>query len=206
MIKLYGVIRSRSNRPHWVLEEIGVPYEFYQLDFTKGDNRSEHFLDLNPSGKMPVLVDGDFVLTESAAICTYLGEKYPESGLVPTGAVERANYNRWMSFVISELEQPLWTAGKHKFALPEEHRVAEIFPTTQYEFAKAAELLKQAMQGEYFLGDSFTILDIMIAHTLRWANRFKFELDDTLTSFMERMESRDAFQRMLATKTLEIPR
>ena len=66
------------------------------------------FLEINPAGKLPVLVDGDAVLTESIAIVLYLGEKYPERGLLPTGRGQRAEVDRWILFAATELEQPLW--------------------------------------------------------------------------------------------------
>ena len=208
MIELYGVVRSRSNRAMWALEEIGADYAFYQLDFSKGDHRSDFFLSLNPAGKMPTLRDGDFVLTESGAICNYLGERFSDSGLVPQGGTkERALYDQWMFFVISELEQPLWTKGKHKFALPQEQRVPAIFETTIYEWKRAFNLLCSGFQGPYFLGDNFTMVDIMVAHTLRWAIVFEYPVDNqAMLDYLERMEARPAWGRMAEKEKLEISR
>ena len=207
MIKLYGVIRSRSNRPHWALEELEVPYEFYQLDFSKGDNKSNFFLNLNPAGKMPVLEDGELVLTESGAICNYLGEKYPEKQLIPKDPVARARYDEWMFFLQTELEQPLWTSGKHRFALPEERRLQNIEGLVHWEFERAALLFSQRLADRDYLLDQFSIVDIVAAHTLRWARGFKFPINHAnLENYLERMEQRPAFQRMLETKTHEIPR
>jgi len=139
MLQLYGVIRSRANRPHWALEEIGAPYTYYQLDFSKGDNRSDYFLKINPGGKIPVLVDGDLVVTESGAICNYLGEKYPAKKLTPpSGTRERATYDQWLMFVLTESEQPLWTNGKHRFALPEDERVPAVLDTAFCESERAS--------------------------------------------------------------------
>jgi glutathione S-transferase len=203
------VIRSRANRPHWALEEIGTPYTYYQLDFTKGDHRSENFLKMNPAGKMPVLVDGDLVLSESGAICNYLGEKFPESKLTPpSGTHDRAHYDQWMMFVLTELEQPLWTNGKHRFALPEAWRVPRVLETATFEFARAADVLSKGLgQREFLVGNSFTMADILAAHTLRWAVVFEFELaHDNLSAYLARMESRPAFARMREAKTRPFPR
>ncbi len=209
MIKLFGFFPSRSNRPHWALEEIGEPYAFYQLDFTKGDQQSAFYLNLNPSGKVPALQDGGLVLTESGAICNYLGEKFPEKNLVPkSGTHERASYDQWLLFVLTELEQPLWTKGKHTFALPKDKRVPAVIDTAVWEFSQAAALLSQGLgDREFMVGNHFTMVDIFVTHTLRWAVNFKFQLaHPNLSAYQERMEQRPAYQRMREAKTLEIPR
>jgi glutathione S-transferase len=122
-MKLYGHPNSRATRAMWALEEVAAEYEYVHVDLKTGQGRSDAYLALNPAGKVPTLVDGDLVITESAAICLYLGDKFPESGLVPpSGSTERAECDRWVSFAISELEQPLWTIAKHRFVLPEESK------------------------------------------------------------------------------------
>ena len=208
MIKLFGFVPSRSNRPHWALEEIGEPYEFYQLDFSKGDHRSEFFLKLNPAGKVPALQDGDLTLTESGAICNYLANLYPEHRLIPyEGSKNRALYDQWLMFILTELEQPLWVKGKHSFALPEDKRVPQIFDTAVWEFERAVALLSQGLgDREFMVGPQFTMVDIMAAHTLRWALKFKFPVEHpNLLAYLDRMEQRPAFARVWQTKALSIP-
>lgn len=199
MLTLYGFLRSRSNRPHWALEELEVPYTFVQLDFNAGDHRSEKFLALNPGGKVPVLVDGDFVLTESAAICTYLGDRFPEKGMTPAPATrERALYDQWMLFIQSELEQPLWSKGKHSFALPEDYRIPAMLDTALYEFQRPLQITADALgERQWMIGDRLTMVDLLLAHTLRWAVNFKFPVEQqNLLDFLERMEQRPAYQRL----------
>ena len=130
-MKLYGCTNSRSLRAAWALEEAGAPYDYAHVDLFKGEGRRPAFLDLNPAGKLPVLVDGDLNLTESVAIVTYIGERYPASKLVPDGTPARADYLRWCSFVITELEQPVWTIARHRFILPKDKRVAGIEDTAR---------------------------------------------------------------------------
>ncbi len=209
MLRLYGNPRSRANRVHWTLEELEAPYEFYELDFTKGDHRSPFFLQLNPGAKIPVLTDDDFVLSESGAICNYLAEKFPEKRLIPpSGTRERGVYDQWLMFVLTELEQPLWTAGKHRFALPKQWRVPAIQPTAHFEFSKAVELLSQGLgEREFLAGDHFSVVDVIATHTLRWASNFKFDLAfPNVEAYLERHEARPAFQRMRAATPLEFPR
>ncbi len=199
MLTLYGFMRSRSNRPQWALEELEVPYTFVQLDFQAFDHGSEKYLALNPGGKVPVLVDDDFVLTESAAICTYLGDRFPDKGLTPAPATrERALYDQWMLFIQSELEQPLWSKGKHSFALPEAYRIPAMLDTALYEFQRPLKVVADALgDSQWMVGDRMTMVDILLAHTLRWAINFKFPVEQqNLLDYLERMEQRPAFQRM----------
>ncbi|MDJ0653094.1 MAG: glutathione S-transferase family protein [Xanthomonadales bacterium] len=209
MYQLFGFKRSRSDRPMWLLEELGQPYEYYQIDFSRGDNRSDYFLGINPAGKVPALRHDDLTLTESGAICTYLADRHPEAGLIPAaGSPDRGLNDQWVFFALTELEQPLWTAGKHRFALPKEHRIPEIESTAHYEFEKAAALLSQGMGGrEFMVADRFTVADIFITHTLNWAVSFKFSIDHPhLQDYLERMNARPARHKAMDAPVLEIPR
>lgn len=194
-MKLYGYSRSRSLRPLWALEEAGVAYDYHSVDFQKGEHRSAEFLALNPGGKVPALIDGDLALTESAAIVTYIGSKYAPQ-LVPQEATEKAKYDQWCYFVIAELEQGLWTMGKHKFALPAEQRIKEIFPTAVWEHQKALGLLAEGLGDKpYILGDEFSAADILVAHTLGWGLAFEQPLEqENLSAYYERQTQRSAYQ------------
>ncbi|QYK12116.1 glutathione S-transferase family protein [Shewanella rhizosphaerae] len=199
MITLYGTPRSRALRVSWLLEELAIDWQFHFINFAKGDNRSEAFLAMNPCGKVPVIKDDDLVLTESAAICQYLAEKYGQGQFLPTpGTPQAAHYHQWMSYIICELEQPLWTMGKHKFALPEEHRLPAILPTAVWEFDKAATIAEQWLpDSDFLLGDIPTVADIMLAHTLMWATVFEQQIPPKLAAFRDRMKTRPALIRAL---------
>jgi len=206
MIKLYGMPKTRSTRITWALEELGAEYQFVPVNLVKGEGKTPEFLALNPAGKVPVLVDGDLVLTESAAICTYLGDRFPETGLVPRpGTVERARYDQWCFFVLTELEQPLWTIGKHKFALPEERRVPEIKETAVWEFKRAAAVFAKGLEGKkYLVGDHFTMADLLAVHTLTWARTARILHDfESVEEYRKQQLSRAAFSRALEVETVE---
>ncbi|MEZ5593108.1 MAG: glutathione S-transferase family protein [Gammaproteobacteria bacterium] len=195
MLIVYGTPRTRASRITWMLEEIGASYDYRPVALDKGEGRQPPYLALNPTGKVPTLVDGDLVLGESAAIVTYLGDKYTLSNLVPrTGGAARAKYNQWCYFCLSELEQPLWTRAKHTFALPENKRVAAIKDTALWEFAQAAKVLAQQLdRTDYVLGAEFSAADILIGHTLSWARGAKIELgQDSLQAYADRVLSRPA--------------
>src|SRR4051812_45747222 len=103
-MKLYGCPNTRSLRATWALEEAGAQYEYILVDLFKGAARTPQFLAINRGGKLPVLVDGDLRLSESAAIIVYVAEKFPAAALMPRETAALAQCVQWMSFAITELE------------------------------------------------------------------------------------------------------
>lgn len=199
-MKLYGMGKSRSFRALWALEESGIEYEYVSVEFaSSGENgaNSEAYLKLNSQGKVPTLVDGELVLTESGAILNYVAASSADLTLIPSNSLSRrAKYDEMMFFVLSELEQALWSSGKHRFALPEEHRVPDMLKTATFEFAKAMKTLQHLFDGEGFVvGDEFTMADLILAHTLTWAESFKFEVPEHLLSYRNKMYYRKACKR-----------
>src|SRR6202140_1620847 len=113
LIKLYGFGPTRSLRALWALKELDADFEFIPVDLLAGEHRHPDFLRLNPAGKIPVLVDGDTIVPESAAIVLYVAAKNRDKGLLPASLEARAQVYRWTMFAVTELEQPLWRIGKH---------------------------------------------------------------------------------------------
>ena len=122
-MKLYEFAPTRSIRVRWTLQELGIDFEAVPVNLLAGEHHSPAFLKLNPAGKLPVLVDGDMVLTESIAIVLYLAEKYRDKGLMPADLQQRAQLMRWLLFTTTELEQPLWRMARHTRLYPEEKRL-----------------------------------------------------------------------------------
>ncbi len=201
---LYGMPNTRSFRALWALEEVGAEYRYQLVDLGKGAGQTPEFRAMNPAGKLPVLVDGKLVLSESAAICSYLAECYPHTGLIPEpGTADRARYNQWCFFALTELEQPLWTMAKHKFALPKEYRVRDVLETAAFEFKRAAQVLDAGLADRYFLvGDRFSMADLLVVHILSWArvSRVKHGFS-RLDDYRERMIQRQAWQRAVAIES-----
>jgi len=199
MMQVYGFPNSRSTRAIWALEEAEAEYDYVLVDLMQGDHRKPAYLNLNPGGKVPALVHGDLVLTESAAICTYVGEQFPASGLVPPPdqCTERAHYFQWCFFAMSELETPLWTMVKHARLLPEEYRVVAIANTCLWEFQRATHVLEHHMKGrEYAVGDRFSAADILLTGILNWALHQSIALESpTLQAYAERAGLRPALAR-----------
>ncbi|GBG13283.1 glutathione S-transferase [Novimethylophilus kurashikiensis] len=199
MIKVYGFQNTRTTRVTWALEEAGAEYELIPVNLGKGEHRSPEFLHLSPGGKVPVLEDGDLVMTESAAICTYIGEKFPQSGLVPpfSQPIDRAHYFQWCFFAVSELEAAIWTLGKHQRFLPEERRVPEVAPTCLWEFHRHAAILAQHLKDrEFVAGNQFTCADILMSGVLNWARNTGTNLESpALDAYADRMSARPALAR-----------
>jgi glutathione S-transferase len=169
-MKLYEFAPTRSIRARWMLQELGVEFEPVTVNLIAGDHRRAEFLAINPAGKLPVLVDGDAVLTESVAIVLYLGEKYPQKGFIPADFSARAQLMRWLLFTTTELEQPLWRIARHTAIYPEDKRLPGEVALAREDFAAMAEVLDQHMKKrEYVVGDTVTAADFVLAYTLDWA-------------------------------------
>jgi glutathione S-transferase len=198
-MKLYGFSRSRALRAVWAAEEAGVDYTFVPVDAAQGGLSDPAFLALNPAGKVPVLVDGDLVLTESAAIATWLADQAPTRALVPPhGTAQRARYLQWCFFVVTELEQALWVINKHKFVLPKALRV-DVRPAALHEWARYAKVLEAGLVGQpYLCGAQFTMADLLAAHTLIWAKSMKIELSEPLAAWLVTQKQRPALARAIA--------
>lgn len=198
MIKAYGLNSSRSTRMLWALEEAQVEYTYHHLNFRQGEHLSKEYLSINPASKVPSLVDGELVLTESAAIVNYIANKYAPH-LAPASVEEKALYDQWLFFITGELEQALWTIGKNKFALPKERRVADAIELGKWEQTRSLDLLSKGLgDKDYLLGDKFTAVDIMAGHTLAWGLRFKLPLEqDNLQKYYNRITERDGYKKAL---------
>jgi glutathione S-transferase len=191
-MKLYEFPPTRSIRVRWTLQELGVDFDAVFVNMLAGEHKSPAYLKVNPAGKLPALVDGDLVLTESVAIVLYLGEKYPEKGLVPTDLKLRTEIYRWLLFAATELEQPLCRIARHTNAYPESKRIPGEVPLAREDFQEMARVLEEHISGRQFVvGNSITVADIVLAYTLDWANEVQLRGGfPQMRSYMERMYER----------------
>jgi glutathione S-transferase len=175
-----------------MLRELGVEFDFVNVNLMTGENRRPEFLALNPAGKLPVLVDGDLVLTESVAIVLYLAEKYAGAGLLPAALEARAEVHQWLLFTATELEQPLWRIARHTAIYPKEKRLPDEVALARQDFLDMAAVMERHMGGRQFLvGDGITVADFVAAYTLDWANEVHLlHALPHLRGYMERMYAR----------------
>ncbi len=194
MIKLYGTPPTRALRAIWLLNELGLEYQMLPVDILKGETREPDFLALNPAGKVPVLVDGDLVITESSAIQLYLADKYSQAGFIPETVEDRAKMYRWIFFLATEIEQPLWRIARHTFLYPEEKQLPQDVDLARQECLEMLAVLEQHMKThEFMVADRLSVADFNAAYTLDWANEEKMLGDmPRLTEYLKAMYSRPA--------------
>lgn len=198
MIKVYGVPRSRTMRPLWMLEELGLPYENVKVNFL-GESRTPEFLRLNPNGHIPVLQDGDLTLWESLAINLYLARRY-DKGLWPKTVEDEGRVFQWSVWAMTELEEPLLTALLNRAFLPEAQRDANKADDAAERFKKPLGVLDGALGGkQYLLGDTFTVADLNAASVLSWAPLAGLDLGPAprAQAWLGRCTGRPAFDRAL---------
>lgn len=190
MYKLVGKSQSRAFRVLWMLEEIGQAYELNQAL-----PRSPEVMALNPSGKVPVLLDGDATLLDSTAILTYLADKHAQLTF-PAGTIDRAHQDALTHAILDELDAVLWTAARHSFSLPEDRRVPEIKPSLKWEFSNNLNRLADRLAGPFLMGETMTIADIILTHCLNWAHGAKFPVEnEKILAYGKTMRARDAYRR-----------
>ena len=197
-MKLYYAPQTRAGRPRWMLEEIGAPYELQQLDMSKGEHKAPAYMKIHPHGAVPAFVDGDLVMFESAAICAYLADKFPDKKLAPAvGTAARGLYYQWLVYSMATLEPPVLQVFLNTVMLPEAQRSAAAAEEAKKRFAEVAGVLEQALVGRtYILGEQFSAADVMIGSTLVWA-QFMGLLNGhpTLEAYAARLAERPAFKR-----------
>jgi glutathione S-transferase len=187
---LYHHPFSRAANVVWMLEEVGLPYELRHVDLMKGAQKTPEHLALNPMGKLPVLTDGDVVVTESAAIALYLGDRHAYGRLAPrVDDPARATYLRWSLFAPSVIE-PGALAKMQGWE----------FKASQAGWGSNEAMLSaiESAIGDraFILGDTFSMADTIFGGTLRYMLRFKMiEPRPSFTAYSERLGSRPALQR-----------
>jgi glutathione S-transferase len=191
-MKLYGTPPTRAIRALWVLTELEIDCEVVTVNMGAGEHLSPEFLALNPAGKFPALVDGDLVLTESAAIQLYLAEKCPNKGLIPSALADRAQMYRWIFFLVTEIEQPLWRIALHRRIYAENERSPQEVALATRDGKRMVEVLERHMKERQFLaGDRLTVADLNAAYTLDWANEAGLLTDaPRLRAFLKTMYAR----------------
>lgn len=217
MITLYGVLRSRATRPFWLLREMGVEFrhvpviQAYRLTDPAAPDAPFHtasaeFLALNPASQIPVMVDGDLVLTESMAIPLYLARKFG-GPLAPATLAEEGEALQWGFVAISGIEGPaldiLSVYGARGQDTPEGQ--ATLAQKTAA-LARPLARIEAHLQGrDWLMGGRFTVADILLAECLRYAQPHAPALAacPNVRDWLARCQARPAFQQMMAERNAE---
>lgn len=170
MYRLHYSPSSASMAPHMMLREIGAPFELVLTDIQQGANFQPGYLALNPTGKIPTLLDGDLVLTESAAICLHLADRHPEAGLAPAlGTAERAQLYRWLVHMTNTL-QPDYIA--YFYPKRQAGPVDEVKAKAEARVALGMDLMERQladMGAPFLFGEKPGAADFFLFMMVRWS-------------------------------------
>lgn len=193
-LTLYHAAPSRSSIVRWMLEELGEPYDLHVLTLLKGEQRQADYLEINPMGKVPALKHGDVIVTEAAAICTYLADEFPVAGLnVPVGDPQRGPYLKWLFFAPGCIEPAITDRASPRKEAPHRGRLG------YGSFDLVMDVTANAVEpGPYLLGDHFTAADVVVGSTLRWGMMTKMMPErPEFVAYVERLAQRPAMQRTI---------
>jgi glutathione S-transferase len=213
MIQLYYYPGNASLTPHMLLEEIGAPFELVLVDRATAAHKSPEYLKLNPNGQIPVLVDGDLVLYETAAICLYLVDAHPQARLAPPmNTVERAHFYKWLVWCTNTLQAMLmhYFYGERMVTDVDVAAAAQVKSRAE---ARVGGMLEQldaqlASHGaEWLLGPTFSAVDPYALMLCRWTRNFARPARSLplLGPYLQRVLARPAVQRAFATEKLPPP-
>ena len=191
-LKLYYVPRTRSSRPRWILEELGVPYEIIRME--AADTKRPEYLAVHPLGRVPALVEDGVTLFESAALCLHLADKYGEGKLAPApGTAERALYYQWILFAMASVEPHLSRFLKLRMSDGDAEEMERVAAEAREHLA----VIEKALEGhEFIVGDRFTAADVVAASVCSWAKLMG--LTETLPrcdAYAKRLLARPAAKR-----------
>ena len=198
-LTLWGVTTTRTVRAHWALHELGLAYRCEPILPRSGQTQTEHYTAVNPRQKIPALVDGDFTITESAAIVSYLSATYgtPANALVPTDPRQRARYDEWASFILMELDATSMYVVRRHHGLPGIYgeapaAVDAAFAYFQRQITAAAMALDDGRN--WLLGDRFSGVDMLMTTCLTWASRLDQPVPAAMLRLRDRATARPAYQ------------
>ncbi len=181
MLKLYGGARSRASIVKWYLEEIAAPYEFVTLDMQAAEHLQPEYLEINPIGKVPAIVDGDFKLWESGAILLYLAQKY---GKMPGSLEQQAQIVQWVMFANATLGPGIFVEASRDRETP-----------------KLLTPLNEIFEKQPFLmGSEFGVADAAVGSILNYIPlMLKLDLSSypAVVDYMKRISERPAFKKAM---------
>ena len=190
-LTFYTNPQSRGRIARWMLEEVGATYDTVVLGYADS-MKADAYRAINPMMKVPAIVHDGRVVTETAAICAYLADVFPDAGLAPVTPEERAAYYRWMFFAAGPMEAAIVNKTMGVEPNDQQQRMAG-YGT----FDLAAGVLEQAVATRQFVaGDRFTAADVYVGSSIIWYTRFgMLPQNAAFDAYIERVESREAYKR-----------
>jgi glutathione S-transferase len=203
-MKLYNAnLSPNALRVRAVAAELGIPLDVVEIDLRKGENKTASYLAMNPNGKVPVLVDGDFVLWESRAIDAYLAGLRPEKGLYPADAKERAIIDQWSYWQAIHLGPAMQRVAfervmKSKFGMgePDENAIASQLK----DIDQFLPILDANLADKAWVARDLSVADFAMASTFMYRVPSAISLDKAphVSAWIDRMEARPSWQSAVA--------
>jgi len=194
MIHFYGAPMSSAGRTHWMLEEVGVAYEYHRVNLRDDAGRAAYRA-INPSGKVPFIVDGDFRMTESAAINFYLAETY-KPALIPAGPHGRFKALEWTLWVMTNLQPEAIDVMLHSTLLPAEKRNADTAASAKQTAQALIDYLETQI-GAFVVGDALSVADVNVGSVVNLALRIgAATAGPKVTAWIEMLRARPGYQKV----------
>jgi glutathione S-transferase len=201
-LKIYGIARTRAFRALWMAMELGIDYEHDPVEIGDAGARTPEFLAINPNGRLPVIVDGDFVLFESLAITLYLAKKHSPGRLYPGTLKGEARAWQWSLWAVTEVDRGVNIWSLHAVRLPPEERDAAKRAEALKVLVAPFKVLDAAVSAQpYLLGNDFTVADLNVAAVISRAIEMDLSATPKLKSWLTRCLDRPAAREALALKT-----
>ena len=202
-LTVWGIGTPRTLRAHWILAEFGLNYDCRPITSRSGETTTPGFLALNPKHKIPVLQHGDRVLTESAAITTYISEAFdaPAGFFVPAEAKSRATLNEWCFFIMTELDAlSMYVIRKHQDLHDIYGTAPAAVEAAKQNFTELTEAVFSVSgnRSEFLMPEGISVADVLLTTCIQSAQRRKISLPDYLINYNEQMTRRPAFRQALA--------
>ncbi|MGO1767681.1 glutathione S-transferase [Advenella sp. S44] len=191
-LTFYSNPQSRAAVIHWMLEELGEPYETVYLNY-QGDMKTPEYLAINPMGKVPAIVHDGHVVTEGAAICAFLADQYPQKNLAPAiDSPMRGTYYRWLFFAAGPLEEAV-TMKSLDMPIPADKSAMLGFGTLE----RTVDVLEQAISSTTWIcGEQFTAADVYVGSAIRFYMQFGvLQGRPAFKAYVDRLTQRAAYQR-----------
>jgi glutathione S-transferase len=211
MLELHYYPSNASLAPHMLLEEIGAPYALRLVDRTQGAHKSAEYLKLNPNGLIPVLVDGELVLYESAAICLHLVDQHPQAGLAPAVATPaRAHFYKWLMWLTNTLQPAIIAYYYPERWADTPDAVAQVQASAERRVGELLDLLDAELArhgGPWLLGDQCSAVDFFALMLCRWTRSFARPARSLphLGPYLSRMLERPSVIRVFEQEGLQKP-
>jgi glutathione S-transferase len=192
-MKLYYWPGTRAARARWLLEELDVACELVRLDPSRWSDPA--YLRMHPHGQVPLLIDGEVIVHETCGICLYLADKFITEGLAPPyGSPVRGEYFKWMAYSLIPTDPPLWAIETHRSG---SGPGMWDLPTALGRAQNWAGALERALEGRrFFLGDTFTAVDVTLGSGIVWAKSLEVLAPRSpLHAYIDRITSRPAYVR-----------